>query len=130
MIRATLIAAALLTAAPAFAENAPAMRYQMEVGIVRNGVPLVSSRSLVAVDTPTKATLRVGDETYQFDARLASTEGQNGLILLQSRISRDGVELAAPRMGFGPTDPMTIEVGDEQGDLMRVSVTLAEPVTD
>lgn len=125
MIRATLIAAALLTATPAFAEEPSAPRFQMEVGILRNGVPLVSTRTLVAIDTPTSATLKVGDETYQFDALLVQPADRNGLVMLESRIARNDVEIGDPRMGFGPTDPATIEIGDEQGDLMRVSITPA-----
>lgn len=121
MIRAALIAAALLVATPAFAQD----RYQMEVTLLNNGAEVASSRTPIAQGAPASAAVSGGEVSYRFDARLdlARSQPSGDQMALQANIERNGVAFSNPTLVFATGEEARIEIGDERGELIRLTVT-------
>ncbi|MBA4805558.1 MAG: hypothetical protein H2038_12990 [Brevundimonas sp.] len=125
MIRPAVVAAALLAAAPAFAQEPGRERYQLEVSVVRNGVEIVSTRTQIVEDVPASASASINGVTYAFEADLFTVQGDGGdaQMMVQAHLSRGEVELAAPRLTFLRGDRAAVRVGDDSGDLLTMSIT-------
>lgn len=125
MIRYALIAAALLTAPPAFAQEAGPQRYQLELSVVQGGVEVVSTRTQILEDSLASASASVGGVDYNFEANLFTVQGDGAeaQMHLQAHISRGAEEIAAPRLTFLRGANAAVRVGDETGDLLAMTIT-------
>ena len=125
MIRTALIAVALLTATPALAEEPGTDRYQLEMSVARNGVQIVTTRTQILEGTPTSATAVIGDVTYEFEANLFTVQGDGAeaLMIIEANLSRDNDQIAAPRLTFLRNESAGIGIGDEAGDVLRMTIT-------
>ena len=111
----------ILAAAPAFAQD----RYQMEVILLNNGAEVASSRTPITEGASTSATVSGPDVSYRFDGRLtlAQRNPAGDQMRLQANIERDGVAFANPSLVFATGEEARIEIGDERGELIRVTVS-------
>jgi hypothetical protein len=75
MIRHALIAAVLLAATPAFAQEPTPQRYQLDLSVIQNGIEVVSTRTQILEDIPASASASVGGATYDFEANLFTVQG-------------------------------------------------------
>lgn len=127
MIRPAVFAAALLTAAPAFAQTPEpeAQRYQLELSVIRNDVAVVSTRTQILEDAQTSASASIGDVSYDFEANLFTIQGDGAgaQMMLEAHLSRDEEQIAAPRLTFLRGEPAHIVVGDERSDILTMSIT-------
>lgn len=125
MIRPALIAAALLMATPAFAQDDAPQRYQLEVAVVQNGVTVVSTRTQILEDAPAEASASINGVTYDFSANLFPVQGDGAAtqMQLEAHLARGETEIAAPRLTFVSGEQASIEIGDERGDLFRMTIT-------
>lgn len=125
MIRAVLIAAALLTAAPAFAQEPATPRYQLDLSVVQNGVEVVSTSTQILEDMVASASASVGGVTYDFEASLFAVQGDGGdtQMQLEANLSRGEQHMASPRLTFLRGDKAAVRVGDESGDLLTMTIT-------
>jgi hypothetical protein len=125
MIRSALIAAALLAATPALAQEPAPQHYQLEISIVRNGVEIVSTRTQIAEDAPAGASATVGDVTYDVEANLFTVQGDGdgAQMMLEANLSRGAETIASPRLTFLRGRDAAIAVGDEAGDVLKMTVT-------
>ena len=128
MIRYVLIAAALLTATPALAQEPATPRYQLDLSVVQNGVEVVSTRTQILEDTPASASASVGGVTYEFEANLFADQGESGATQLQleANLSRGEQHMGSPRLTFLRGDKAAVRVGDESGNLLTMTIT---PIT-
>ncbi|MDP3801731.1 hypothetical protein [Brevundimonas sp.] len=128
MIRPALIAAALLAATPAIAQERSAQRYQLDLSVVQNGVEVVSTRTWILEDAPASASASVGGTTYAFEADLFAVQGDgdDAQMQLEARLSRNDARIAAPRLTFLRGDKAAVRVGDGSGDLLSMTITPIE----
>ena len=128
MIRASLIAAALLFATPAFAQDSATPRYQLELSVVQNGVEIVSTRTQILEDTSASASASIGGTTYDFEASLFTVQGDGAeaQMQLEANLSRNEEQIAAPRLTFLRGEKAAVRVGDESGDLLTMTITPIE----
>lgn len=125
MIRHALIAAVLLAATPAFAQEPTPQRYQLDLSVVQNGIEVVSTRTQILEDMPASASASVGGATYDFEANLFTVQGDgNGAQMqLEAHLSRNEAQIAAPRLTFLRGSKAAVRVGDESGDLLTMTIT-------
>lgn len=125
MIRSALIATALLVAGPAFAQDAATQRYQLELSVVQNGVPVVSTRTQILEDLLAEASASINGVTYHFTADLFPVQGDGAAaqMQLEAHLARGEHEIAAPRLTFLRGEGATVAVGDEAGDLLTMTIT-------
>ena len=125
MIRPVLIAAALLIATPAFAQEPAAQRYQLDPSVVHNGVQIVSTRTRILEDSPASASASVNGVTYDFEANLFTVQGDGDAaqMMLEAHLARGETEIAAPRLTFLRGQDAVIEVGDEAGDVLKMTIS-------
>ncbi len=128
MIRTVLIAAALLAATPAFAQDTAPQRYQLDLSVVQNGVEVVSTRTQTLEDMPSSASASVGGATYEFEANLFTVQGDGAeaQMQLEAHLSRNEAQIAAPRLTFLRGSKAAVRVGDGSGDLLTMTVTPIE----
>ena len=125
MIRHALIAAALLTAPPAFAQEAGPQRYQLELSVIRNGVAVVSTRTQILEDAQASASASIGEVSYDFKANLFTVQGDGAGVqmLLEAHLSRDQQQIATPRLTFLRGQNANIVVGDDRSDILTMTIT-------
>ena len=125
MIRPALIAAALLIATPALAQEPAAQRYHLDLSVVQNGVTVVSTRTQILEDAPAQASATVNGVTYDFEANLFTVQGDgaDGQMMLEAHLARGETEIAAPRLTFLRGQDARIEVGDEAGDVLKMTIS-------
>jgi len=128
MIRYALIAAALLTATPAFAQDGDPQRYQIELSVVRNGVAVISTRTQILEDALASASASIGEVRYDFEANLFTVQGDGAeaQMMLEAHLSRDEQQIAAPRLTFLRGQDARIVVGDERNDILTMTITPIE----
>lgn len=128
MIRPALIAAALLVATPALAQEAPPQRYQLDLSVVQNGVEVVSTRTQILEDAPASASASIGGITYDFEANLFTIQGDGAetQMQLEAHLSRNEAQIAAPRLTFLRGSEAAVRVGDDSGDLLTMTITPIE----
>ena len=128
MIRPALIAAALLISTPAFAQEPTPPRYQLELSVIQNGVQIVSTRTQIVEDAPTSASASVGGQTYDFEANLFTVQGDGAetQMQLEANLSRGEQHIAAPRLTFLRGEQAAVQVGDQNGDLLTMTITPIE----
>lgn len=125
MIRPALIAAALLLATPAFAQEPEAPRhYRLDVSVVRNGVEVVSTHTQITEGAPAGASASIGGVTYDFEANLFTVQGDgaDAQMMVEANLARNEVSIAAPRLTFLRGEMAEIAVGDEAGDVLKMSI--------
>lgn len=124
MIRTGLIAAALLVAMPALAQEPTVDGYQLQMSVVRNGVTVISTRTQIAEGAPASATAVIGDVTYDFEANLFTVQGDGAeaQMMVEAHLSRDNEQIAAPRLTFLRNQSAGIGIGDETGDVLRMNI--------
>lgn len=128
MIRHALIAAVLLAATPAFAEEPTPQRYQLDLSVIQNGVEVVSTRTQILEDMPASASASVGGATYEFEANLFTVQGDGSQaqMQLEAHLSRNEAQIAAPRLTFLRGSKAAVRVGDQSGDLLTMTITPIE----
>jgi hypothetical protein len=128
MIRHALIAAVLLAATPAFAQEPTPQRYQLDLSGIQNGIEVVSTRTQILEDIPASASASVGGATYDFEANLFTVQGDgaDAQMQLEAHLSRNEAQIAAPRLTFLRGSKAAVRVGDESGDLLTMTITPIE----
>jgi hypothetical protein len=128
MIRHALIAAVLLAATPAFAQEPTPQRYQLDLSVIQNGIEVVSTRTQILEDIPASASASVGGATYDFEANLFTVQGDgaDAQMQLEAHLSRNEAQIAAPRLTFLRGSKAAVRVGDESGDLLTMTITPIE----
>jgi len=128
MIRHALIAAVLLAATPAFAQEPTPQRYQLDLSVIQNGIEVVSTRTQILEDIPASASASVGGATYDFEANLFTVQGDgaDAQMQLEAHLSRNEAQIAAPRLTFLHGSKAAVRVGDESGDLLTMTITPIE----
>ncbi len=128
MIRHALIAAVLLAATPAFAQEPTPQRYQLDLSVIQNGIEVVSTRTQILEDIPASASASVGGATYDFEANLFTVrgDGADAQMQLEAHLSRNEAQIAAPRLTFLRGSKAAVRVGDESGDLLTMTITPIE----
>ena len=117
-IRPAAFAAALVAVCSVASAETP-QRYSVDLSVVRDGVEVVQSRTLVAERGRLQASLSDGAQTYDFNASLNPAPGEPllGRLRLEGRLTVDGQKLAAPILTFprhaGET-AMSMREGDAQ----------------
>tara|TARA_R110002051_G_scaffold76526_1_gene139921 strand:+ start:1240 stop:1635 length:396 start_codon:yes stop_codon:yes gene_type:complete len=121
---ALALAFALLRVSPALAEPASG-RYALQIAVVQNGVQIVSTRTPIIEDTPTSASVVVGDENFQFEASLFTVhgDGDGSQMALQAHISSGTDEIAAPTLTFLRGEEARFEMGRADGHILRMAIT-------
>jgi len=130
MIRPALIAAALLIATPAFAHEPEAPRhYRLDVTVVRNGVEVVSTLTQITEGAPAGASASINGVTYDFEASLFTVQGDGigAQMMVEANLARNDVAIAAPRLTFLRGEMAEIAVGDEAGDVLKMSIMPVAP---
>ncbi|RZJ44715.1 MAG: hypothetical protein EON87_09285 [Brevundimonas sp.] len=124
MIRPALIAAALLAATPAFAQQAAPQHYRLDVSVVRNGVEVVSTHTQILEGAPASASATLGDTTYEFEANLFTVQGDGAeaQMMVEANLARNETFIAAPRLTFLRGEMAEIAIGDEAGDVLKMSI--------
>lgn len=128
MIRHALIAAVLLAATPAFAQEPTPQHYQLDLSVIQNGIEVVSTRTQILEDIPASASASVGGATYDFEANLFTVQGDgaDAQMQLEAHLSRNEAQIAAPRLTFLRGSKAAVRVGDESGDLLTMTITPIE----
>ena len=128
MFRHALIAAVLLAATPAFAQEPTPQRYQLDLSVIQNGIEVVSTRTQILEDMPASASASVGGATYDFEANLFTVQGDgaDAQMQLEAHLSRNEAQTAAPRLTFLRGTKAAVRVGDESGDLLTMTITPIE----
>jgi hypothetical protein len=128
MIRHALIAAVLLAATPAFAQEPTPQRYQLDLSVIQNGIEVVSTPTQILEDIPASASASVGGATYDFEANLFTVQGDgaDAQMQLEAHLSRNEAQIAAPRLTFLRGSKAAVRVGDESGDLLTMTITPIE----
>lgn len=128
MVRHALIAAVLLAATPAFAQEPTPQRYQLDLSVVQNGIEVVSTRTQIVEDMPASASASVGGATYDFEANLFTVQGDGAgaQMQLEAHLSRNEAQITAPRLTFLRGSKAAVRVGDESGDLLSMTITPIE----
>lgn len=124
MIRHALIAAALLVATPAFAQELAPQHYRLDVSVVRNGVQVVSTHTQILEGAPASASATLGDTTYEFEANLFTVQGDGGdaQMMVEASLARNETQIAAPRLTFLQGQAAEIAIGDEAGDVLKMTI--------
>jgi len=125
MIRAILIAATLLAATPAIAQDPASQRYQLDLSVIQNGVEVVSTSTQILEGMVASASASVGGVTYDFEANLFAVQGDGDdtQMQLEANLSRGEQPMASPRLTFLRGDKAAVRVGDESGDLLTMTIT-------
>lgn len=121
--RLTAGLALLLVATPGLAE-AP-QRYAVDVSVVRQGVEVMSTRTLVEERGRGQVSISDGQATYDLTADIAAPPGEPllGRLRLQARLTRDGEKVAAPTILFDRNSPASMSFRDPaEGDVF-ITVT-------
>ncbi len=128
MFRHALIAAVLLAATPAFAQEPTPQRYQLDLSVIQNGIEVVSTRTQILEDMPASASASVGGAIYDFEANLFTVQGDgaDAQMQLEAHLSRNEAQTAAPRLTFLRGSKAAVRVGDESGDLLTMTITPIE----
>jgi len=128
MLRHAVIAAVLLAATPAIAQEPTPQRYQLDLSVVQNGVEIVSTRTQILEDTSASASASIGGATYDFEANLFTVQGDGAeaQMQLEANLSRNEEQIAAPRLTFLRGEKAAVRVGDESGDLLTMTITPIE----
>ena len=124
MIRPALIAAALFVATPAFAQEPAPRHYRLDVSVVRNGVEVVSTHTQILEGAPASASATLGDTTYEFEANLFTVQGDGAeaQMMVEANLARNETSIAAPRLTFLRGQMAEIAIGDEAGDVLKMSI--------
>lgn len=124
MIRNALIVFALLAAGPAFAQEAAPKHYRLDVSVVRNGVEVVSTHTQILEGAPATASAVLGDTTYEFEANLFAVQGDgdDAQMMIEANLARGETQIAAPRLTFLRGQMAEIAIGDEAGDVLKMSI--------
>ncbi|WP_336977202.1 hypothetical protein [Brevundimonas nasdae] len=124
MIRAALTAFALLAATPAFAQEAAPQYYRLDISVVRKGVEVVSTHTQIVEGYPAGASATLGDVTYDFEANLFSVQGDGDTaqMVVEAHLARGESEIAAPRLSFLRGQMAEIAMGEEAGDVLKMSI--------
>lgn len=124
MIRPVLIAAALLIATPALAQEPSAQRYHLDLSVIQNGVTVVWTRTQILEGAPAQAAATVNGVAYDFEASLFTIEGDgaDAQMMLEAHLARGETQIAAPRLTFLRGQDARIEVGDETGDVLKMAI--------
>lgn len=125
MIRATLTAFALLATTPAFAQDITPQYYRLDVSVVRKGVEVVSTHTQIVEGYPAGASATIGDVTYEFEANLFAVQGDGDTaqMMVEAHLARGEDEIAAPRLTFLRGQAAEIAMGEEAGDVLKMSIT-------
>lgn len=128
MFRHALIAAVLLAATPAFAQEPTPQRYQLDLSVIQNGIEVVSTRTQILEDMPASASASVGGATYDYEANLFTVQGDgaDAQMQLEAHLSRNEAQIEAPRLTFLRGSKAAVRVGDESGDLLTMTITPIE----
>lgn len=128
MIRLAVIAAALSIAMPALAQEPAAQCYLLELSVVQDGVQIVSTRTQIVEDAPASASASVGGQTYDFEAELFTVQGDgdDAQLQLEANLSRGEQHIASPRLTFLRGEMAAVQVGDQSGDLLTMTITPIE----
>ena len=132
MFRHALIAAVLLAATPAFAQEPTPQRYQLDLSVIQNGIEVVSTRTQILEDMPASASASasasVGGATYDYEANLFTVQGDgaDAQMQLKAHLSRNEAQIEAPRLTFLRGSKAAVRVGDESGDLLTMTITPIE----
>lgn len=124
MIRPILIAAALFAATPALAQEPAPRHYRLDVSVVRNGVEVVSTHTQIMENAPASASATLGDTTYEFEANLFTVQGDgaDAQMMVEANLARNDTQIAAPRLTFLRGEMAEIAIGDEAGDILKMSI--------
>ena len=128
MIRPVLFATALMIATPVLAQEPTPQRYQLELSVIQNGVQVISTRTQIVEDAPASASASVGGQTYDFEAELFTVQGDGDAAQLQleTNLSRGDQHIASPRLTFLRGEKAAIQVGDQSGDQLTLTITPIE----
>lgn len=123
MIRTGLIAALVLIATPALAQETP--RYTLTVSVVREGVQMVETSTQIIENVPVTASAVTPGASYFFEANLFAiqSDGDDAQLSLEAHLTRGTDEVAAPTLTLLRGQPARIEVGDERGDVLTMTIT-------
>lgn len=123
MIRTGLIAALALIATPALAEEPT--RYSLTVSVVQQGVQVVETTTQITEDTPVTASVVTPGASYFFEANLfvVQGDGDDAQLSLEAHLAKGTEEIAAPSLTLLRGQPARIEVGDERGDVLTMTIT-------
>ena len=128
MIRPLLFATALMIATPVLAQEPTPQRYQLELSVIQNGVQVISTRTQIVEDAPASASASVGGQTYDFEAELFTVQGDRAdtQMQLEANLSRGEQHIASPRLTFLRGEKAAVQVGDQSGDLLTMTITPIE----
>lgn len=128
MIRPLLFATALMIATPVLAQEPTPQRYQLELSVIQNGVQVISTRTQIVEDAPASASASVGGQTYDFEAELFTVQGDRAdtQMQLEANLSRGEQHIASPRLTFLRGEMAAVQVGDQSGDLLTMTITPIE----
>jgi hypothetical protein len=117
-------AASLLAGTTAIAGE-PGSRYQLDVSVVRSNVEIASITTQIMEDVPTTASMNAGGMTYEFEANLFTVQGDGDAaqLRLEAHLSRGDEEIAAPKLTLHRGSPARVQVGDERGDVMNMTIS-------
>jgi len=126
MIRTGLIAAFALIATPALAQETP--RYTLTVSVVQQGVQVVETTTQIIENVPASASVVTSGASYFFEANLFAVQGDgdDSQLSLEAHLVKGTEEIAAPTLSFLRGQPARIEVSDERGDVLTMTVTPLE----
>lgn len=124
MIRTAVIALALLTSAPAFAQEADPQHYRLDVSVIRKGVEVISTHTQIFEGAPTSVSATLGDITYEFEANLFTAQGDGAAaqMMVEANLARNEKQIAAPRLTFMRGEMAEIAIDDEGGDALKMSI--------
>lgn len=124
MIRTALIAFALLAAGPALAQEAAPKHYRLDVTVVRNGVEIVSAHTQILEGASASAAATLGETTYELEANLFAVQGDgdDAQMMVEANLARGETQIAAPRLTFLRGQMADITIGDEAGDVLKMSI--------
>lgn len=123
------VVAALVLASPALAEPAStAQPYQIDLSVEREGREVVRIRTQITEDGPATASATAGGVDYRFEATLwvVQGDGPQAQLALEAHLTRDEEELAAPTLTFLRGKEAAIEVGRDDGEVLRMTASPAD----
>ncbi len=129
MKRLAPLAAVLVLAGPALAEPAPmAQPYQIDLSVEHDGREVVRIRTQITEDGPATASATAGGVDYRFVATLWAVQGDGpqAQLALEAHLTRDEEELAAPTLTFLRGKEAAIEVGRDDGEVLRMTASPVE----
>ncbi|WGM31373.1 hypothetical protein [Brevundimonas sp. NIBR11] len=125
--------AAMLSATNAAAQEAP--RYIVDFSVLKAGAPVASAQAIIAEGGQAEINLVGADAVYTFTADLQPVQGdgEDGSLMIEAYVNRDGEDLANPRLTIRRGGTARFELGEARGasgELQEgVKVTLS-PVAD